>query len=54
MSRKPRRSPGRPRPVLSDAAHAAIALELVRLCLGGRPARPELVAPLVDRSERRR
>lgn len=29
-------------------AHAAIAAELVRLCLCGRPERPELLAPVLD------
>lgn len=37
----------------SDAAHHAIAAELVRLTLGGRPERPELVAPPVDPAARR-
>lgn len=32
-----------PRPVMSDAHHHAITVELVRLCLGGGPQRPELV-----------
>lgn len=38
----------RPRPPMSDAHHAAITAELRRLTLGGRPDRPELLAPLVE------
>lgn len=33
---------------MSDAQHAAITTELVRLTIGGPPERPELIAPLVD------
>lgn len=39
----------RPAPPHSIAAHAAIAVELVRLTLGQPgPARPELAAPVID------
>lgn len=39
----------RPRPPHSDAAHAAIAAELVRLTLPHRGAeRPELVSPIAE------
>lgn len=38
----------RPHPPHSDRGHIVITDELVRLCLGGRPERPELEAPLVD------
>lgn len=45
----------RPPPPHSAAAHAAIAAELVRLCLGGKPERPELQAPVLDdRTQTRR
>lgn len=37
-----RRPSSAPRPPMSDAHHAAITLELVRLVLGGRPERAEL------------
>lgn len=43
------RRPGRaPRARMGDAEHAAITTELVRLSLGGRPARPELEVDVVD------
>lgn len=38
-----RRPAHAPRPPMSDAHRAAIAIELVRLTLGGRPERPELI-----------
>ena len=38
-----RRPTHAPRPPVSDAHHAAITTELVRLTLGGRPGRPELL-----------
>lgn len=45
----------RPQPPHSIRAHIAIAAELVRLCLGGKPDRPELANPIWDdRSQHRR
>jgi hypothetical protein len=38
----------RPAPPHSVRAHVAIARELVRLSLGGRPERPELANPIRD------
>lgn len=38
----------------TDAHAAAITAELVRLCLGGKPDRPELYCPLVDPKPTRR
>lgn len=48
-----RRPAQAPRPPMSDAHHAAITTELVRLTLCGRPGRPELECPLVEPAPRK-
>ncbi|NUS54715.1 MAG: hypothetical protein HOV66_07615 [Streptomycetaceae bacterium] len=49
-----RRPAAAPRPPMCDRQHAAITAELVRLTLGGRPARPELQTTIPEPAPRRR